>query len=861
MLFRKRRERDLDDEIRAHLAMAAADGRTLDEFGNRDLVKETTRAVWGGGALRGVGADLRAAMRGLRKNPGFAVTVVLTLALGIGANAAIFTLIDAVLLRGLPGEHPEELLEVRQDFEHEGISNPVWERLRDTQNVFSGVFAWDYAILNMALSGEAHYVRGAWVSGEYFTTLGIHPAAGRTLTADDDRRGCAPRAVVSSQFAEVHPDAFARGVTIDGHPFQVVGVSEPGFRGIEVGRGEDIFLPSCTQTIVLGGESDLDRHDRWIYRVIGRPKAGMSRVQVNTRLKAMARGIFEKEPRAFANRSLEAIPQSEGMSYVRQGYGGALKILMGVVGLLLLIACANVANLLLARSAARRKEIAVRMALGAGRWRVMRQLLTESALYAAAGAVLGIVFAQWGSRVLASYLGGWNTPAFLNLSLDGRVLGFTVGISVAASVLFGFAPAWRGTRVDPQAAMKSDSRGIAQGQSRFGAAKALVAMQAAVSLVLVTGAGLLLSTFWTLTAMDAGFERDHVLIVQVSVAQADLRAAGYSKERQLREYEEMRARLEAIPGVRAASFSNTWPIAGDTFNTTISTPGSPPLSLSDATVWYTYASPHYLDAVGTRLIAGRDFDAHDTQESAGVAIVNETAARKYFHTANPVGRICELAGRRAGAIEIIGVMKDSRYTALTEPQRPALLLPQTQDPRARPYIAFEVRTAGAPLLLASAARETILSVDGGISIQTRTLASHVEDSIRRQRMLAQLSGFFGALALLLAVVGLYGVIAHNMARRRGEIGIRMALGAARGRVVRMALGDIAAVLSVGLAAGALASLALTKFVASFLYGVEAHDPRMLAAAAALFAAVAMLAGYIPARRAAQADPMAALREE
>ncbi|HUB78781.1 MAG TPA: ABC transporter permease [Bryobacteraceae bacterium] len=800
-------------------------------------------------------SELRYTLRNLYRAPMFTAVAVGSLALGIGANTAIFTLINAVLLRSLPGEHPEELVEVRQDYQHENISNPVWETLRDTQDVFTSAFAWDYAIFNLARGGEARYVRGAWVSGGYFSTLGLRAAAGRMLTALDDRRGCSGAAVISHQFAEDHPDAFEHGVSIDGHTLPVLGVAEAGFRGLEVGRAEDVFLPLCAQSVVRGTDNDLDRHDLWDLLVIARSKPGLGREQVNARLKAMAHGIFAKEPPAFAARSLEAIPQSEGRSYLRQGYGSALKVLLGVVGLLLLIACANVANLLLARGAARRKDIAVRMALGARRWHVMRQSLIESALYAAAGGALGIAFAQWGSRVLVSFLGGYQTPAFLDLSLDARVLAFTIAVSAAASLLFGLAPAWRGMRVDPQTAIKSDARGIAQGQSRFGAAKTLVAIQAAVSLVLVTGAGLLVSTFWTLDTMDVGFDRDHALIIQ-----ADARHADLTRERLLAEYDTVRQRLAALSGVRAASFSLIWPISGDVFNATVSTPGFQPRSRRDETIWYNYASPGYLEAIGTPLIAGRDFDSRDGTQSANVAIINQTAARQFFHAENPIGRICQLSGR-TGAIEIVGVMKDARYVSLTEPQHPAILMPQSQDPHSRPFITFEVRTTGSPLAIAAAARDTIAGVDSTMSIEMRPLSSHVDDSLRRQRMLAEISGFFGAVALLLAMLGLYGVVAHNMARRRGEIGLRMALGAARSRVVRMVLGDAAASVGSGLAAGALASLALTRFVASFLYGVQARDPWMLGAAAALFSAAAMLAAYLPARRAARTDPMAALRDE
>jgi len=875
----RRRNLDLDAELRAHLEMAAHDARTrgdsteaarlaaLREFGNRDLVKETTRDIWGRNPFHGIVDDLRTGLRTFRHNPAFAAIMILTLALGIGANTAIFSLIDAVMLRSLPVSHPEQLLQVSAD--SSVFTNPLWEQLRDRQDIFSGLFAYSQARFNLTAGGEAHYVTGSWVSGDFFSTLGAGAAIGRTFTAADDHRGCAPAAVLGYDFWQRQysgdPSILGRSISLDGHPFHILGVGRAGFTGIDVGRAVDVYVPICSDAILRGPNSQLDRRSSWWLSVIGRPMPGIAASQVAARLKTLSRPIFEatipadwlpKDQREYAGRTLEIVPASGGISYMRVQYRDALLILMVVVGLLLLIACANVANLLLARAAARQREIAVRMALGAGRWRLMRQLLIESALFAAAGAALGALFAQWGSRLLVGLLSSTTNRVFLDLAMDARVLAFTAGVSAVAVILFGVAPAWSAARVDPQAAMKVGARGIAEGHSRFSLGKALVSAQVAVSLVLVVGAALLLSTFRNLSTLDAGFDREHVLIVHT-----DLRNARYPKARLEAGFEEMRQRLASIPGVLSASFSNTTPVSGSTQNIAVEVEGYTPPSPLDSQMWVNYVSSNFFETLLTPLLAGRDFDQRDTASSAKVAIVNETAARKFFHTSNPVGRHYRMGYPvKDQLVEIVGVVKDATYNKLGEDQRAIAYLPSAQDILG-PYITFELRAAGSPANLAPAARAAIEKVNPAIVLEFRTLAVQVAESLTRERLLATLSAFFGGLALLLAAVGLYGVISHNMARRRCEIGIRMALGAERRRILRMAMGDVALVVAIGLAAGLGASLAATRYIASFLYGVTATDARTLAAAALFFGLVAAVAGYVPARRASRLDPMNALREE
>jgi predicted permease len=565
-------------------------------------------------------------------------------------------------------------------------------------------------------------------------------------------------------------------------------------------------------------------------------------------------GDLPKNQREYAAHSLETVPASTGISNLRGQYRDALLVLMAVVGLLLLIACVNVANLLLARATARQREIAVRMALGAGRWRLMRQFLMESALFAAAGAALGALFAQWSSRLLVGFLSSASNRVFLDLAIDARLLAFTASVSAVAVMLFGLAPAWRGTRVDPQAAMKVSARGIAEGQSGFNFGKALVSAQVAVSLVLVVGAALLLSTFWNLSTLDAGFDRDRVLMINT-----DLRNAHYPKERGESSLEEMRQQLASIPGVLSASYSFVTPLNGATIITPIQVEGATPQTSHDSQLRANWVSQGFFETLGTPLLAGRDFDQRDMLSRAKVAIINQTAARKFFDSANPVGRYYR-TGRpvKDQLVKIIGVVKDAKYNSLRQEQPAIAYLPGAFGGAST---TFELRTAGPPANLAPAARAVMEKVNPAIVLEFRTLAVQVAESLARERLLAALSAFFGGLALLLAAIGLYGVISHNMARRRGEIGIRMALGAERRRILRMAMGDVALVVSIGLAAGVGASLAVTRYIASFLYGVTATDARTLAAAVILFGAVAAVAGYAPARRASRLDPMNALREE
>jgi predicted permease len=816
--------------------------------------------------------DIRYAFRALKSSPGFAAVAILSLALGIGANTAIFSLIDAVLLKSLPVQHPEELLQVTLGGPDDStFTNPIWEAVRDRQTVFTGLFAFGGTRVNLAPGGEARFAQGNWVSGDYFATLGVHPAIGRTFTPADDRRGCVPTAMLTYDFWQRefggNPAVLEKPLSVDGHSFQVIGVTQPGFYGVEVGRALDLFIPICSEAIIRGSRSQLDQRSSWWLRVIGRPKAGMDPRQVTAALKVIAPDVFEASapqnwPAAdtanFKKRTLDTLPAATGLSNVRAQYTQSLYILMVIVGVVLLIACANVANLLLARAAGRQREIAIRMALGSGRGRLIRQLLTESVLLSLTGAGFGMLFARWGSGILVGFLSRSSNQAFLDTSISPHVLAFTAAVAVATALLFGLTPALRGTRVEPQSAMKENARGLVEGRSRFSLGKLLVMAQVALSLVLLVGGGLLLTTFGKLATLNPGFDADRVLLVEI-----DSRRANYPKERLLPEYNQMLERLGTLPGVRSVSASSNVPVSGNTWNGDFSVEGYTPKSRRDGLVWFNRVSPGYFQTMGTPLIAGRDFSERDSLTSAPVAMINQALASKVFGKSNPVGRFYRqnFMGKVGPAIEIIGVVGDAKYRNLRESPQPTAYVAMSQNDDPGPYMTFELRAEGSVTNLIAGARAALAETNQNLSIELHTLSTVVGESITRERLLATLSGFFSGLALLLATIGLYGVMSYNVTRRRGEIGIRMALGAGTQRVLGMVLSEVALLIGVGLAVGLGGAIASTRVLETFLFGMTARDPWTLTAAVSILAIVALFAGFLPARRAARLDPMQALREE
>ncbi len=903
---RKQRDSELNEEIQAHLTLAEREemesGQPRNEarfavrreLGNETIVRETTRDMWGWRWLENLFQDVRYGLRMLHKNPGFTAVAVLTLALGIGANTAIFSLVDTVMLKMLPVQKPEELLVLairspKSTSEPDPeFTNPIWEQIRDQQDVFSGVFAWSQVRFDLAQGGESHFVIGLEVSGDYFNTLSVHPVAGRLSVNSDDKRGCSGSAVLGYGFWQDHyggaQSAIGSMLTLSGHPFQVIGVAPPGFFGVDVGKKFDVAIPICAEAIIQGRNSALDVRSSWWLNIVGRPKSGVSPEQISTRLQVISPQVFAATvpddwksdlKKSFLGRIIVASPAGKGISAVRSAYDQPLRMLMVVVGLVLLIACANIASLMLARAASRQKEVSIRLAIGASRSRLIRQLLTECVLLSCTGAALGVLFARWGCAILVRLISSPRNPVFLQFSVDTRVLGFTAVIAVLTGIMFGILPALRSTRVSLSSTMKGGQQDDAPGRAHFRLGRWIVAGQVALSLVLVIVAGLFLRSFNKLLTLDIGFDRSNVMTVA-----ADVHNANLSPQQRDALWREALQRLRNLPGVTAASESVITPISGVGWNGFFQRQtGTSPVG-RNALANINAVSPEYFQTLRSPVLAGRAFDATDNSSSARVGVINETMARRFFGDTNPLGQYVytnQISGTPGPLIQIIGVVVDAKYRTLRETTPATIYFPISQlliDPRAaageQPGTAaqrmteqpsFEIRTSKSPGAIIKPAAEVITSLNRSISLSFRTLEEQVNDSLRQDQLLASLSSFFGGLALMLAVIGLYGVLAYMVTQRRKEIGIRMALGAASGSILRLILRDVAVLLAVGVAVGLGLSLWATRLVQAMLFELSARDLMTIVFSVALMTIVALVAGYLPARRAARMDPNAILRDE
>ena len=866
---RKQYEQDLADEMRLHRELVAQ--TTERSFGNATQIQEASRAVWIWPFLETLAQDTRYALRTLRASPGFAATAVLSLALGIGANTAIFSILNAVMLRSLPVADPGQLVEVQS--QHDSfLTNPIWEQVRDHQQAFSGALAYSGTRFDLASGGESHFAQGLWVSGDFFHVLGVPAMRGRVFTTDDDRRGsghAGPVAVISYGFWKAHfagdPDVLGKTVRLDRHPFTIIGVTPPWFTGLDVDTHYDVAIPIGCEPILHTDRSNLDARSTWWLRILGRLKPDESIQQATAKMKALAPEVDRATlpnwdadgQREYLQRSFELVPAAAGFSETGNDYRKALFTLMAVVGLVLLIACANIANLLLARAAARQREISIRMAIGAARRRVMRQLLSESLLLSVLGAAGGLLFAVWGSRLLVHLLSKTSNELQLDTAPDWRVLAFTMGIALLTGLLFGLAPAMRATRVSPNEVLKEHGRGTAGGRSALG--RALVTGQVALSLMLLVGAGLFLGTFRNLLNTNLGFTSHNVLLVEAAVMQANVPP----KQRPAL-YRQIVERLRTIPGVAAASSSALTPISGSFWNNNVTPEGYRSKGKEDVLVYFNRVSPGFFETMRIPLVLGRDFTEHDDLGAPRVMIINETAAHRFFGKHSPLSKTIGVPGDKPGKqdiYQVIGVVKDSKYGWVAEAMRPLGYFACAQDDSPWPGLDFEIRSGESMATLVPSVRGAFEEVNRGISLEFRNFETQIDESLIQPRIVALLSAFFGGLAVLLAMIGLYGVTSYGVARRQSEIGIRMALGAQPGSVVWLVLRDVAAMLALGTVLGLGASLAAGRLVASLLYGVKPDDAAPLAIAAVVLAIATGLAAYLPARRAARLDPMAALREE
>jgi predicted permease len=890
---RDKRKQDLDEEIQSHLQMSAQDREARGEpaaeaaasarreLGNAALVRDVTHDQWRWTWLEALAQDIRYGMRTLRKNPGFAATAVLTLALGIGANAAIFTLLDAVVLNTLPVASPRELVffsdkpwgtsSGSQTGHWFAFSSQDFAYFRDRNESFKELSAiqsrTDQLEIRVAgASGATDSARGSLVSGNFFSFLGLNAAAGRLFTVEDDRPQTSPSAVLNYPYwtRKFHndPSAIGQVIEINATAFTIIGVAPQQFSGVGY-QTPDIWLPLAFQPqVALTAPYSDDPQEYWL-NVIARlkPEVRLRQAQaaVNIQLKQVLLAQTHRETAEQIEKSyIELAPGAGGISYLRYTYSQALQILMAIVGIVLLIVCANVANLLLSRSSVREKEISIRLSIGASRNRLIRQLLTESMLLALFGGALGILVARWGAQALVVLVTG--SSSAVKASIDARILLFTAGVSILAGILFGLVPAFRASRMDLSVPMK----GSARAGLRFGLANGLVIFQIAASLVLLIGAGLFLRTLQKLAGQDPGFDEDHVVLGRI-----DPKKAGYTPEQTPALYRALIDRLESLPGVRFATVAYSGPLDDDTWSSNFSIEGMPEKTTLSPHVYKELIGPNYFATQGIPIISGRDIGPQDGPGTPLVTVINEAMATKFFADVNPIGRRFSLGApfKSQEAMTIVGVAANARYYSLREaiPSMEfcaALQVPDEASHNAAFARLVEVRTAGDPTVLKTEIRDAVAQVAGNLPVtRVNTLRQQVQSQLKQNLDAAKLSTAFAALALLLACIGLYGTMAYRVSRRTNEIGIRMTLGAQRANVFWLVTKECLLLVAIGLAIGVPVALAATRVIASQLFGIRAADPLTFAGVSVLLILVALAACYIPARRAMHVDPMVALRYE
>ena len=882
-MWRRTRQEQLEEELRSHLEMATRDrmdrgepseqaaSAARREFGNAALVQHVIRDQWAWTWLEDFLQDLRYAARSLRKNPGFTLVAILTLALGIGANTAIFSLIDTFLMRMLPVNDPQQLVFVRATRAKGGaygdFTYSTFEVLRDHNNCFSGMFAWDDSHVSVTVDGQPEFVSGDFVSGSYWDVLGVEALLGRTFTAEDDQPGKNALAVISYPYWERRfaraGEAIGKTIYLGSMPLTVIGVTSPKFFGRNVaGKSADVVLP-------MSLHAQFGLKDNNTFEIMARLNPGISIEHARADLDVAFQQalIKEKGPqvspqveRTIRAQRIVLEPAFRGASQPTKDFPTELRVLAGAVGIALLIVCVNVVGLLLSRAAARQKEIAVRLALGAARGRLVRQLLAESILLSALGGILGFLFANWGAGLFLAVLSSSERVIPFDLHLDIKVLAFAAGVALLAGILSGLAPALTGTRLNLNPILKgSPSIGSdADGSHRGGLMRSLVVCQVALSLSLVIGAGLLLRTLQRFYAIDTGFERNRVIQMWVFPV-----LNGYEHAAEMSLYRELFEKFSAIPSVQSATLSRLRMIFGR-WSRDVWVPGTSLEASEGHQVYCDPVGPRFFETMGIPLLRGRDFSMADTATSPRVAIISESMARKFFPNEDPVGRHFAFSAVPSTAdVEVIGVVKDIRHRLAGEQQLEAAWIPYTQaTPDMYGQMNFLVRTAANPASVIPALHAQARLVDKNLPlVGLETQAAEIDEYLLGQRSMAELLSLFAVLALALAAMGLYGTMSYAVSRRIRELGIRLALGAQRKDMLWMVLRETLSIVAAGVLIGVPAALAAARFILSMLFGVEATDVVTIATAILVMCAIALLAGYVPARRATRVDPIVALRYE
>jgi predicted permease len=873
----------IEEKIRQGLSLGDARRAAFIELGGLEQVKEQVRDVQTGSFIESLLQDFRYVARTLVKTAGFTFVVILTLALGIGANAAIFQLIDAVRLRTLPVTDPATLAIVHLERNnwasgsfngnYPEFSYPLWLQIRQRQQPFASIAAWGNDQFNLTNGGESDFASANWISGDFFATLGVQPFLGRLISSADDQPGCAGGINLSYAFWQRHfggdASVIGKTLTLQGHPFPILGVTPPTFYGVSVGDHFDVAIPLCIDPIIYPDFGRLTgakaRTNFWL-AIIGRLNQGWDLKRASAQLATIAPlALQETVPdqydadgaKHYLAYQFAAIPAANGFSNLRDETTTSLWLLLGLSGLVLLIACANLANLMLARASARQNEVVVRLTLGASQGRLIRQLFCESIVLAVAGAICGAFLAAALSRLLVGLISTSVNQVFLDMPTDWRVLGFAAGLAILTTVLFGLAPAIRAGSMPAGSVLKSSGRGMTAGRDRFRLQRILVGSQVALSFVLLFGALLFSRSLAHLLTLNPGFRQNGILITDIDFSRLKL-----PTERREAFISDLLERIRTIPGIDSAAAARRSPVNGNSSNANVLNNKT---GEADSYAWLDTVSPGYFRTMEIPLLFGRDFTEGDTANASKVAIVNQAFVKRHLEgSPNPVGmqfRFWEAPGEPRPAYTVVGVVKDSVYNDLHRPIESVAYLPRAQSASPFQGASYLVRFQGDMSGLTRSLKEVIGTVSPEIGIQFTLLRTQVRESLVQDQLMATLCGFFALLGVLLAAVGLYGVISYTMARRTNEIGIRMALGAEPRFVLRMVLGQGLLLASVGIAIGLVASFALVGVLRSMVYGVTPSDPLTFLLVTSLIVTISLLACYIPARRAMRIDPMVALRYE